>query len=548
MKSGRKIDISKSALISLKAELSRKQEEVITAKAQAQAQSIHPVPRPKKQTLSTKTNAGVCERAAKDVEDTEEEQDALKKSRAALEAKSELYDRLSRDSSVTAVDTKYLVNFQQKVSDDYNKIGETSNMKGPEEDQEDEEHLSDEYDEPLDPEEDWVDYVDCLGRTRRCLRKDLAYVKQRDVELFESVGGFDDKNKANGDDNGPTVTRGDGALELMSGDMRRELLRQKWEQQEEQLRNKTDVHYQDVLFDEARAHGVGYYEFSHDEAERSAQQDALSKLRKETKREQVVAQRLRERREQQMQARLKAARQRKRARMGLPPEEEEPETPVQAEEMEEASESEKEMVEPEPQRQPQPTKRKQPQVRPWDIGKEVMSQEDWVEKKRSERPHEFAPPTSYRPDYVPNPAAVLPEKPKAVLFFSSKKPSNTATNIADRGAERSDVRIKDRDVHACPASYLDDVSSSGRVKRVWGSGLHKTGMEDNEQVVCGKGAEIAPPATFEYCCPSFSGAGQKRSKPNMNDIESSITAGLKYLRQQAEERESQRERGLLDIV
>ena len=28
-------------------------------------------------------------------------------------------------------------------------------MKGPEEDKEEEEHLSDEYDEPLDPEEDW---------------------------------------------------------------------------------------------------------------------------------------------------------------------------------------------------------------------------------------------------------------------------------------------------------------------------------------------------------------------------------------------------------
>jgi len=48
----------------------------------------------------------------------------------------------------------------------------------------------------------------------------------------------------------------------------------------------------------------------------------------------------------------------------------EPETSVQAEEVEEASESEKEMVEPEPQRQPEPIKRKQPQVRPWDIGKE----------------------------------------------------------------------------------------------------------------------------------------------------------------------------------
>ena len=29
-------------------------------------------------------------------------------------------------------------------------------MKGPEEDKEEEEHLSDEYDEPLDPEEDWL--------------------------------------------------------------------------------------------------------------------------------------------------------------------------------------------------------------------------------------------------------------------------------------------------------------------------------------------------------------------------------------------------------
>jgi hypothetical protein len=70
---------------------------------------------------------------------------------------------------------------------------------------------------------------------------------------------------------------------------------------------------------EARSHGVGYYGFSQDEAERRAQQDALSKLRQETQREQVAAQGLRERRQQQLQARLKAARQRKRTRLGLPP-------------------------------------------------------------------------------------------------------------------------------------------------------------------------------------------------------------------------------------
>lgn len=66
-----------------------------------------------------------------------------------------MYDRLSRDSSVAAVDTKYLVNFQQKVSDDHNKTGETSNVKGSEEDKDEEEHLSDGYEEPLDAEEDW---------------------------------------------------------------------------------------------------------------------------------------------------------------------------------------------------------------------------------------------------------------------------------------------------------------------------------------------------------------------------------------------------------
>jgi hypothetical protein len=47
------------------------------------------------------------------------------------------------------------VNFQQKISDDRNRIGEDSDVKGPEEEKGEEEHLSDEYDEPVDPEEDW---------------------------------------------------------------------------------------------------------------------------------------------------------------------------------------------------------------------------------------------------------------------------------------------------------------------------------------------------------------------------------------------------------
>jgi hypothetical protein len=187
-----------------------------------------------------------------------------------------------------------------------------------------------------------------------------------------------------------------------------------------------------------------------------------------------------------------------------------------------------------------------------------MSQEDWVKKKRSERPQEFAPPTSYRPDFVPNPAAVLPEKPKPTLFFSSKKPQSTLRNTMDKGTKRSNIKIEecDEDLTVCgrgaeiqpPVSFWGDRSSSGDTKRAWGCRSHSRDVGDDEQAERGKGVEIPPPPTFEYYGPSFSRAGQEQGKARVSDLESSITAGLRYLRQQAEERESQREKGLLDIV
>jgi hypothetical protein len=185
-----------------------------------------------------------------------------------------------------------------------------------------------------------------------------------------------------------------------------------------------------------------------------------------------------------------------------------------------------------------------------------MSQEDWVKKKRSERPQEFAPPTSYQPDFVPNPAAVLPEKPKPALFFSSKK-HTTLRNTTDKGIKRSNIRTEESDerLTVCgrgaeiqpPLSFWDDRSSSDS-KRAWGCRSHSRDEEDDEQAERGKGAEIPPPPTFEYYGPSFSKSGQEKGKARMSDLESSITAGLRYLRQQAEERESRREKGLLDII
>lgn len=101
-----------------------------------------------------------------------------------------------------------------------------------------------------------MDYVDCLGRTRTCLRRDLSLIKEKDSDLKLIVEA---RRKESGEDiqcneqsNKETVkqdTEIGESNELLSSDMRRELLRQKWEKEEEEIRNKTDVHYQDVLFD-----------------------------------------------------------------------------------------------------------------------------------------------------------------------------------------------------------------------------------------------------------------------------------------------------------
>lgn len=110
-----------------------------------------------------------------------------------------------------------------------------------------------------------VEYTDCLGRTRKCLRKDLEYLKEKDFELsktLDSDGRKIDKDASkwvvdtqgtkpvensieNQSEPDISVTE---KSELLSSDMRRELMRQEWEKKEQELLNKTDVHYQDVLF------------------------------------------------------------------------------------------------------------------------------------------------------------------------------------------------------------------------------------------------------------------------------------------------------------
>jgi Domain of unknown function (DUF4078) len=70
---------------------------------------------------------------------------------------------------------------------------------------------------------------------------------------------------------------------------------------------------------EVRNHGVSYYGFSKDDKLRKVQQEQLSKVRAETKKQQLSAEAARTKRAQQLKARLRAASNRKRQRQGLPP-------------------------------------------------------------------------------------------------------------------------------------------------------------------------------------------------------------------------------------
>lgn len=98
--------------------------------------------------------------------------------------------------------------------------------------------------------------MDCLGRTRTCLQKDLEYLKSKDEKLrsvVESKKQVEDQNselivESHEENQIPNNDQISEESELLSSDMRRELLRQQWEKEEDNLRNKSNIHYQDILF------------------------------------------------------------------------------------------------------------------------------------------------------------------------------------------------------------------------------------------------------------------------------------------------------------
>ncbi|XP_032679144.1 coiled-coil domain-containing protein 174 [Odontomachus brunneus] len=285
----KKINVNFSSLVGLKAELLRKQAEVNEVKLKTEP--INALPQLNKK-RNKRTIAEDTKKNTKEIIDPEDIV-AHKKSRLMLEAKARLYEKLKKSKNNN---DKFLVDFKNKMDECDEFMDET---------------INEEY--PIEPEENWVEYQDCFGRTRKCLREDLPHMQRKDDIIKQEIMKKNANNDTIEEDNEQYSTIEEKEPEI-------EIMRRKWEEQTQKLADKADIHYQDILFDEARTHGVGYYAFSQDEEKRIKQQENLANLRKETEKRQKEMKEIKELKERMEQNRLKAARIRQRIRAGLPAE------------------------------------------------------------------------------------------------------------------------------------------------------------------------------------------------------------------------------------
>lgn len=373
----------------------------------------------------------------------------LQKSKRILQQKAKLYDQWRKSGGYLNSDDNCLVMFNKKSQEENQTI--KNELKSNENNKKDYDSDNDDDNDSFedDDDDDIVEFIDCLGRTRKCLRKELAdYLKRDNILAAEMPKRLEQQNPVNSSLTKSNCSEPQAKDDLNSlsennltgecsnsnerfkedinddsQDLTKSKLEQQrinWEKKMNENLNKTDVHYQDVFFDEARQHGVGYYAFSTDEEERRRQQRELTKLHQDTLEAQQTRESVLEQRQSFINERILAAKNKVRARQGLPPlEKEEPVANIE----DDSAKMEKKRNDVETWRKQlheefQKEMQRQQHIRPWDVDKlkekendnidestdtwkykperEPMSQEQWLEYKRKERPDEFAPPSTYK--------------------------------------------------------------------------------------------------------------------------------------------------------
>jgi len=358
--------------------------------------------------IFSKKNKGVEAREEKDAEQKAEEEKNFENARKKLEMKAKMYDKLARgengvlENEKTGLEDRVMVDFQQKALDHFQE--QKAKMEQHREEEEKKKRVK-------DLGNGKVEFTDSLGRTRIVDKADVKDLMEMDKDLRD---GNEEENPHSTfqrmkfikstelqEAEGPTNKGVDAQTKerlLVSSDMQREELRQKWEKEEEALMQKGDVHYQDVQFDEVRDLGTGYFAFSRSENEREKQKEELTDIREETLTARDRAEKIKAKRAEMMKARIAKV----KARRGI----EDTTKEVEEEEAKKAAEEEeaaKKKAEKERLYEYQLDMARRARVREWDQGKQATLQSDkegpsWeakTEEMRNERNEEFAPPQLY---------------------------------------------------------------------------------------------------------------------------------------------------------
>ncbi|XP_042218445.1 coiled-coil domain-containing protein 174-like [Homarus americanus] len=497
-----------SGLVGLRAELHKKRAEASKFGAGQKGQTKRDGGKQKKSTSFQSFNAGVSDRDARDKQQQEEETITQEKSRSMLEKKAALYERLQGGVEALendVINQKFLVNFQKKIVDE---VLEKKKIRTLEENRRKEQSKAetahpDDY-KTCNDEDEWVEYTDAFGRTRECLRKDLPAMLEYDKELARDINEDGTSDKP----------------DLLSEDVRREIQRQKWEREEEANALKKDLHYQDVLFEEARTHGAGFMKFSRDEKERKEQMDLLKELRDETQRGNAAKAASASKKKKILQTRLEKVRQRKRLKMGLPITDDKLKTPPASDDEEENGD----LIGPPPlsgiiqedkpssaSLEDSESKEKITYVREWDFGKEgvtsTLSQEQWVERQRIQRNDEFAPPS----------------------FYESQKKRKHGQQ------EEDGVAPSHKKDHVYPTGSHITTQSN-----MWNKHDHATECSNHAKTCTDDNSgddpreerdhAFAPPPTFEYYGTSGHKSRNRHARPKYAAMEEAISKGLSHLR------------------
>ena len=374
-KKSNKIDIDQSSLLSLKAELLRKKSEALANQSSSSSRIEDHVPSKKKKISQEPVNRE--ENSNAKAYEYDESNDKVKK---ILEMKAKYYERMQKSGQNTS-----LILFREKAKTETHK---------------DPVRIEDDYDDD-DDDDDFVEFTDCFGRTRKIPKSEYISLKRQESVEPEAREDEDRRSQSVERQQQPEEEIGESFLKQ----------REDWRRQEQINSEQNEVFYQDLLFNEAREHGTGFYAFSTDHSERDEQKEKFKRLREETEKAQSQRNQLKKQRDDIIKNRVANAKLRIRQKLGLPPEEEEVKEEEKHEEKEQPT---REPTEEELERE----RLRKEYVRPWDkdkvgesrVGnrkeeqeewapsreKFLLTQDEWVAKQRETRENEFAPVYSNR--------------------------------------------------------------------------------------------------------------------------------------------------------